>query len=60
MHKDQIKGAAKDAVGSMKKTVGRATGDSRMEAEGMAEQAEGKVQRAVGDAKETIRDVLKR
>lgn len=59
MHKDQIKGAAKDAMGSVKKNVGRATGDSKLEAEGMAEQAEGKVQRAVGDAKETVRDALK-
>ncbi len=59
MHKDQIKGAAKDAVGSVKKIVGRATGDSRMEVEGMAEQAEGKVQRAVGDVKETVGDALK-
>ena len=59
MHKDQMKGAMKDAGGSMKKNLGRAAGDPDMEAEGMADQAEGKVQRGVGDVKETIRDVLK-
>ena len=59
MHKDQMKGAMKDAGGSLKKNLGRAADDPDMEAEGMAEQAEGKVQRGVGDVKEGIRDVLK-
>lgn len=59
MHKDTIKGAAKDAAGAIKKTVGRATGDERLEAEGMAEQGAGKVQKAFGDAKEGVRRALK-
>jgi uncharacterized protein YjbJ (UPF0337 family) len=59
MHKDQAKGMAKDAVGAAKKHVGRATGDRKMEGEGMAKQAEGKVQRAFGDAKQMARDALK-
>lgn len=59
MHKDSMKGAAKDAKGSVKKNLGRATGDETLESEGMADQAEGKVQRAFGDAKEGVRRALK-
>jgi len=59
MHKDTIKGAAKDAAGAVKKHVGRATGDERMEAEGMGDQAEGKIQKGVGKMKDGVRDILK-
>ena len=59
MHKDTIKGTAKDAAGAVKKTAGRATGDVNMEAEGAALQGEGKVQKTFGKAKDAVRDVLK-
>jgi uncharacterized protein YjbJ (UPF0337 family) len=59
MHKDTMKGGMKDAAGSMKKNVGRAAGDERLEAEGMGEQAEGKMQKGVGNIKEGLRDALK-
>ena len=59
MHKDQIKGAAKDAAGSVKEGIGKATGNDRMAAEGAAERVEGKVQKAVGDVKDAARDALK-
>ena len=59
MHKDTVKGAAKDAAGAMKKTAGRATGDMDMEADGAAMQTEGKMQKTFGDAKEAVRDLLK-
>ena len=59
MHKDQIKGAAKDAKGSVKEGVGKAMGDRRMEAEGAAERVEGKVQKGVGNVKDAARDALK-
>jgi uncharacterized protein YjbJ (UPF0337 family) len=60
MHKDQIKGAAKDAAGSMKEGIGKATGNDRMAAEGAAERLEGKVQKGVGAVKDAARDALKR
>jgi uncharacterized protein YjbJ (UPF0337 family) len=60
MHKDQIKGAAKDAGGAIKEAVGKAVGNERLEAEGMADQAAGKIQKGVGDLKEAGRDALKR
>ena len=59
MHKDQIKGAAKQAKGSMKEGMGKAMGDDRMAAEGAAERAAGKMQKGVGDMKDATRDALK-
>lgn len=59
MHKDTVKGAAKDAKGSIKEAVGKATGDERMEAEGVTEQAAGKIQKGVGNLKDAARDALK-
>jgi uncharacterized protein YjbJ (UPF0337 family) len=60
MHKDEMKGAAKDAKGSIKEGVGKATGDRRMEAEGASERVAGKVQKGVGSLKDAARDALKR
>jgi uncharacterized protein YjbJ (UPF0337 family) len=60
MHKDEIKGAAKDAKGSIKEAAGKATGNERLEAEGVADRAAGKVQKGVGSLKEAARDVLKK
>ncbi|HVK41218.1 MAG TPA: CsbD family protein [Phenylobacterium sp.] len=59
MHKDQVKGAGKQAAGSVKQAAGKATGDRRMEAEGAAEKTAGKVQKGVGDMKDAARDALK-
>ena len=59
MHKDQIKGAAKDAAGSIKEGVGKATGNDKMAAQGAAERVEGKVQKGVGSLKDAARDALK-
>ncbi|MGZ6039761.1 MAG: CsbD family protein [Phenylobacterium sp.] len=59
MHKDEIKGAAKDAAGSIKEGVGKATGNDKMAAEGAAERVEGKVQKGVGSLKDAARDALK-
>jgi len=60
MHKDEIKGAAKDMKGSAKESLGKATGDERMEAEGAADRVSGKVQKGVGSLKDAARDALKR
>jgi uncharacterized protein YjbJ (UPF0337 family) len=59
MHKDQIKGAAKDAKGSVKEAVGKATGNERLEAEGAGDRLAGKVQKGVGDVKDAAREALK-
>ena len=59
MHKDEIKGAARDAKGSLKEAAGKATGNERLEAEGVAEKTAGKIQKGVGNLKEAARNALK-
>ena len=59
MHKDTVKGAAKDAAGSVKEGIGKATGNDRLAAEGAAERVEGKVQKGVGNLKDAARGALK-
>lgn len=53
---DRIEGAAKNIGGKIKEGVGKMTGDTKLQAEGKADQVEGKVQNAVGGAKDTLRD----
>lgn len=52
---DRIEGAAKNIGGKMKEAAGKVTGDHKLQAEGKADQVEGKVQNAVGGAKDAIR-----
>lgn len=59
MHKDEVKGAGKQAKGAVKEAAGKITGNERLEAEGIAEKAAGKVQSGVGKLKEAARDALK-
>ena len=59
IHKDQVKGAAKDIAGSAKEGVGKAIGSDRMVAEGMSERVEGKAQKAAGAIKQAGVDALK-
>ena len=59
MHKDTLKGAAKDAKGAIKRAAGKIMGDRRLQAEGAADQAVGKIQKGVGNLKEAGRDALK-
>lgn len=60
MDKDRIDGAAKQVKGSIKEAIGKVTGDSKTQAEGVAEKAAGKVQSSVGGAKDAARDTLKK
>ena len=55
MDKDRIAGSAKQIKGTLKQVVGKATGDTKLQAEGNAEKATGKVQNAVGGLKDTLR-----
>ena len=59
MHKDTIKGAAKDAAGSIKEATGKATGNERLQAEGAAEKAGGSAQNAVGKAQDKLAKTIK-
>jgi len=55
MDKDRIEGAATQAKGAVKETVGKVVGDAKLQADGKADQAAGKVQNAVGGLKDAIR-----
>jgi uncharacterized protein YjbJ (UPF0337 family) len=56
MDKDRIEGAAKKAKGSVKEGVGKATGDTKLQAEGKVDKAEGKIQNTAGGIKDALRD----
>jgi uncharacterized protein YjbJ (UPF0337 family) len=58
--KDRIAGSAKQIKGSIKEAVGKAAGDSKLQSEGAADQAEGKIQNAVGGLKDTLRDTVRK
>ena len=48
MDKDRVVGSAKVVKGKIKEAVGKAMGDSKLEADGTADKIEGKVQNAGG------------
>ncbi len=54
--KDQFKGAAKETGGNIKEGFGKMTGNEKLQAEGKADQVEGKVQKTVGDVKDAIKN----
>ena len=56
MDKDRIKGSMDQAKGKIKEGVGKATGDSKLETEGQADQFTGKVQNTIGGLKDKVRE----
>lgn len=58
MNKDRIQGSAEQAKGKIKETVGKATGDAKLQGEGKADQVAGKFQNAVGGMKDAAREAL--
>ncbi len=58
MDKDRVTGAMDKAKGAIKDTVGKMTGDTKMQAEGKADKAAGSVENAAGGVKDTARDAL--
>ena len=57
---DKIKGAANEAIGKVKRKLGRATGDEQVEGEGAMQEVKGKGQKTLGDAKEAAKDAIDR
>lgn len=58
MENDKLKGAVDQTKGAIKEAVGKTIGDKKMQAEGSVDKLTGKLESAVGDAKETLRDVV--
>ncbi|MGB6193306.1 MAG: CsbD family protein [Terracidiphilus sp.] len=56
MNKDTVKGSVDDAAGRAKRQVGEWTGDTKAQADGVAQQVKGKVEKAVGNVKDALKD----
>ena len=55
MDRNRIKGSAEQAKGKVKEVAGKATGDKKLRAEGMADKVSGKIRSVVGGLKDTVR-----
>ena len=55
MDRNRIVGWAKEVTGSFKKTIGKATGDAKLQTEGEVEKVEGKAQNAFGGFKDALK-----
>jgi len=53
---DKIKGTANEAIGKAKQGIGEATGNERLQGEGLAQEAKGDIQKGVGNAKQAVKD----
>jgi uncharacterized protein YjbJ (UPF0337 family) len=58
MNKDRIQGSAEQLKGKVKETVGKATGDTKLQGEGKADQVAGKAQNAIGGIKDAAKEAL--
>ncbi len=56
MNKDTVKGAIDQTVGSAKRHVGGALGDSRTEVEGAVQQIKGKIETGIGKLKDAFHE----
>jgi uncharacterized protein YjbJ (UPF0337 family) len=54
MDKDRIVGAGKQMIGVAKQVFGKLVGDAKLQADGKAEQLEGKLQNSAGSVKDTL------
>jgi uncharacterized protein YjbJ (UPF0337 family) len=59
MSKEGIEGATQKGVGAVKEAVGKAVGNDKLRAEGMADKAAGTAKEAVGKAKDAVHKATK-
>lgn len=57
-NKDEVKGKVNQAKGAIKQEVGRAVGDSELEAEGAVERVGGHLQEDAGRARRKVVDAI--
>lgn len=55
---DKVKGLANEAIGNVKQGVGKATGNTQLQAEGKLQEVKGEAQQAVGKVKETVKKTI--
>jgi uncharacterized protein YjbJ (UPF0337 family) len=56
MNEDRMKGSFKEAKGTIKEKIGKATGDEKLKREGQADQVAGKAQNIAGGIKDSLKD----
>ena len=59
MSKEGIEGATQKGVGAVKETIGKAIGNEKLQAEGIADKVAGSAKEAVGNAKDAVHKVTK-
>jgi uncharacterized protein YjbJ (UPF0337 family) len=59
MSKEGIEGATQKGVGAIKETVGKAIGNTKLQAEGMADKVAGSAKEAFGKAKDAVHKATK-
>ncbi|HYJ86622.1 MAG TPA: CsbD family protein [Pyrinomonadaceae bacterium] len=55
---DKVKGVANEAIGKAKAGIGNATGDTKLQGEGKAQEIKGDIQKTVGNAKDAVKDAV--
>jgi len=60
MNKDQVKGIAKNIAGKVQEQAGKLSGSKEQQVKGLDKQISGQAEKAYGDAKEVIKDTIKR
>lgn len=60
MNKDQLQGRVAQIKGDLKRIAGRATGNRRLQGDGVIDYARGKAQAGYGDVQERLRKVVPR
>jgi uncharacterized protein YjbJ (UPF0337 family) len=55
MDKNRVAGSAKQAKGTLKEAVGKATGSRRLQDKGAADRADGRVRSATGRVKDSVK-----
>ncbi|MGD0786823.1 MAG: CsbD family protein [Terracidiphilus sp.] len=58
MNRARVKGMIDEVAGSAKRKAGGMTGNTKLQVEGIVQQAKGKVESAWGQAKDAVRDVI--
>jgi len=56
VNRDRVKGTIDEVAGSAKRKAGELTGNTKLQVEGVVQQAKGKVENAWGKTKDAVRD----
>jgi uncharacterized protein YjbJ (UPF0337 family) len=59
MDREHVKGTADKAKGAFKDTVGKVTGDKKMQSEGKVDKAKGSAHNVAGNLKDAVKETNK-